>query len=278
MTRSIASGATVRRAFTLVELLVVIAIIALLISILLPALSRARQAGYDLKCLSNLRQIGVGMQMYADENANRYPINWVDTGTLVPNPSNERDWWRLTWHQRLVKYLKKSSVNNTATIKADPDFVFFCPAASKDRQDVNAGSHTYGMNTAVGQRAMGAFNRSKIRKASSIILVGDQNYTNVDVLRSEDGYGIQIYLSANPTGTGYFLNSSDYRDGYLPQSLNTQRPSFRHGGIDRANNRQIQANYVFADGHAGPLVASELKWYGTPQHWRWWSTTVPPEN
>ena len=95
-----------QRAFTLIELLVVIAIIAILASLLLPALASAKQKAWTINCVSNLKQIGLGLRMFADDNEERYPQsggsitwNWTDPAS----PTNG-------WMQQIYSYVQNTNV------------------------------------------------------------------------------------------------------------------------------------------------------------------------
>ena len=95
-----------KRGFTLIELLVVIAIIAILAAILFPVFARAREKARQTSCLSNLKQIGLGVMMYAQDYDECLP-GYIYPATSVP---------RLYWYQMIAPYVKN-------------DQVFICPSA-----------------------------------------------------------------------------------------------------------------------------------------------------
>jgi prepilin-type N-terminal cleavage/methylation domain-containing protein/prepilin-type processing-associated H-X9-DG protein len=97
-----------RRAFTLIELLVVIAIIAILAAMLLPALGKAKQKAWTTSCVSNLRQIGLGMKMFADDNNEFYPLSGGDI-LWITNNAGTNDY---SWMQQVHPEIGNTNVFN----------------------------------------------------------------------------------------------------------------------------------------------------------------------
>ncbi|HEY3913570.1 MAG TPA: DUF1559 domain-containing protein [Verrucomicrobiae bacterium] len=121
------------RAFTLIELLVVIAIIAILAALLLPALSRAKEEAHQTQCRSNLKQLGLGLQMYLGEYADTYPGCASRGDGFAPN-----DWiyWRTTpntaVYNSVLETIDKSPVVAYLGTRTTTN-LFRCPDDVNDR-------------------------------------------------------------------------------------------------------------------------------------------------
>lgn len=124
-------------AFTLVELLVVIGIIALLVSVLLPVLGKAREQSNALKCLSNLRQMGMAAMMFAQEHKGYIPTASDDGWAKYADPTRTKFAYRsnadqnvFDWASSLVPYMgaKKSDMNSFMLNAQGQSRVFLCPS------------------------------------------------------------------------------------------------------------------------------------------------------
>lgn len=236
-----------QRTFTLIELLVVISIITLLIAILLPALSKARQTATKIQCLSQLKQMGVAQTAYNSDHRGYFTPASLETGDQYGL------WGYALWEYVGYSKSKFNVVDNDFDVSAGThdNNIFNCPVTRVKKTSTprsplstgygSSGFKSYGINITLHQRD-GGVSLSNAKKAPT----AERDITNLSNM---------ALIVENKT---YFARSNEYHgnEGLIPYL----------GG----------ANFLYADMHANALLYDQIPPYQlslvpwaslTPEFW-----------
>ena len=231
-----------QRAFTLIELLVVIAIIAILASLLLPALARAKQNAKGIKCLSNEKQIALGYLLYASDNSDYLPLA-AHAGDAAP----------CQWFFEISPYIAKQTASYTGLVaKAN---VVACPSAKLEKVFPPSSTPAYQAYGGYGQNYVylgylleeDRVKTSKVTKPTETCMNGD---------------GLDPAPGLNWWNYGYL-----YPPSLPPWGTSKVLPYVRHGK---------GGNYSWVDGHVS-MTSWKIMSAGANGKIDWFYITTPDE-
>jgi prepilin-type processing-associated H-X9-DG protein/prepilin-type N-terminal cleavage/methylation domain-containing protein len=210
--------------FTLIELLIVLAIIAILSSILLPALQKAKENARGIQCLNNLRQTGIAVHAYAGDSSGCAPPYTFDGTDLF-------------WSNILV------NGNYVTNINFQKPNIFVCPSGKSETSIANRGGYTYGMNTPLNS------NHGMCWKIfRNKVLIVNANST-------------QWTYESDKFSPSQFLLIGD--SSCLGSKYDNLQWYYIHNDSSRTQSRTLhlrhnhKANVLYADGHVKAINGSE---------------------
>jgi prepilin-type N-terminal cleavage/methylation domain-containing protein/prepilin-type processing-associated H-X9-DG protein len=261
----------ITRAFTLIELLVVIAIIAILAAILFPVFAQAREKARQITCLSNLKEIGLGVMMYVQDYDETYPP--ADSFYDAPTFNDQHEWPDL-----VQPYIKNGDLGKNGVgkfVNFGQGGLWHCPSYPDNE------SGEYGINSSISNDANASWNTNPanwatcpmatVNSPADTVLIFEKGHNNV-------GWGY-IYVDSGewawtdfvapvngqPThdGARYDLDQTTGNPSGQPHDCDYPAAGQTGGSWDGCSlfpryRHSLNSNVAFADGHAKSMPRGSM--------------------